>query len=46
MRREAGVTNDIVVEGFQDTYDNLTLKTVFLLKWLSASCPRAKERLK
>ena len=30
------------MEDFHDTYLNLTLKTTFLLKWVSASCPGAK----
>ena len=39
--------NDIVVEDFQDTYYNLTLKTIFLLKWVSSSshCSSPKESI-
>ena len=36
----------MVIESFQDSYHNLTLKTTFLLKWLSHRCPRAKFILK
>lgn len=39
---EAKENNDIILEDFQDVYLNLTLKTVFLLKWLSKDCPDAK----
>lgn len=28
--------NDIVVEDFHDSYYNLTLKSIFLLKWISS----------
>ena len=30
------------MEDFHDTYLNLTLKTSFLLKWVSNSCEQAK----
>ena len=38
--------NDLVVEDFHDVYLNLTMKTGFLLKWLSQDCPEAKFVLK
>ena len=38
--------NDLVVEDFHDVYLNLTIKTGFLLKWLSQDCPEAKFVLK
>ena len=38
--------NDLVVEDFHDVYLNLTMKTGFLLKWLSQDCPEAKFILK
>ena len=38
--------NDLVVEDFHDVYLNLTMKTGFLLKWLSHDCPDAKFVLK
>ena len=38
--------NDLVVEDFHDVYLNLTMKTGFLLKWLSHDCPEAKFVLK
>ena len=38
--------NDLVVEDFHDVYLNLTMKTGFLLKWLSQDCLEAKFVLK
>ena len=38
--------NDLVVEDFHDVYLNLTMKTGFLLKWLSQDCPEVKFVLK
>ena len=44
---EAEEHNDLVVEDFQETYLNLTVKTTFLLKWLTSShCSRARFILK
>jgi len=37
---------DIIVEGFLDTYLNLTLKTSFGLKWIEKNCPNADFVLK
>ena len=43
MISEAEQFNDMVVEDFQETYLNLTVKTTFLLKWVSSSaCSRAE----
>ena len=39
---EAEEHNDLVVEDFQESYLNLTVKTTYLLKWLDSShCSRA-----
>ena len=44
---EAEEHNDLVVEDFQESYLNLTVKTTFLLKWLNSShCSRARFILK
>ena len=43
---EARNTNDIVIEDFQDTYLNLTLKSTFMLKWLLDQCSSAKFVMK
>lgn len=32
------MNNDIIVEKFYDTYNNLTLKSVMLLKWVINNC--------
>ena len=34
---EAEEHNDLVVEDFQESYLNLTVKTTYLLKWLNSS---------
>ena len=46
MRAEAELQNDLVMEDFQDSYGNLTLKTTFLLKVLTGQCPQAQFILK
>ena len=46
MRTEARLLNDLVIEDFQDSYDNLTLKTTFLLKVLTGQCSQAQFILK
>ena len=46
MLIEAKNTNDIVIEDFQDTYLNLTLKSTFMLKWLLDQCSSAKFVMK
>ncbi|CAL4061818.1 unnamed protein product, partial [Meganyctiphanes norvegica] len=37
---------DIIVEDFIDSYSNLTLKTVFILKWVHQNCPGVKFLMK
>ena len=40
---EAEEHNDLVVEDFQESYKNLTVKTTYLLKWLNSSnCSKAR----
>ena len=44
---EAEERHDLVVEDFQESYLNLTVKTTYLLKWLNSSdCSRARFILK
>ena len=44
---EAEEHHDLVVEDFQESYLNLTVKTTYLLKWLNSSyCSRARFILK
>ncbi|XP_071942229.1 beta-1,3-galactosyltransferase 1-like [Antedon mediterranea] len=38
--------NDLIMEDFQDTYKNLTLKTMMGMKWASMYCPSAKYVMK
>lgn len=38
--------NDIIQEQFHDTYNNLTLKSVMMLKWVTTKCEHAKYLMK
>ncbi|CAD1480981.1 unnamed protein product, partial [Heterotrigona itama] len=38
--------NDIIQEKFYDTYNNLTLKSVMMLKWVTSNCGQAKYLMK
>ncbi|KAG7188669.1 hypothetical protein KM043_008292 [Ampulex compressa] len=38
--------NDIIQEKFYDSYNNLTLKSIMMLKWVTSNCARAKYLLK
>ncbi|XP_069181535.1 beta-1,3-galactosyltransferase 1 isoform X2 [Procambarus clarkii] len=46
IQEESIIFGDIVVEDFIDSYTNLTLKTVFILKWVHNNCPGAKFIMK
>lgn len=35
---ESEVYGDVIQESFLDTYNNLTLKTVMMLKWVNQNC--------
>ena len=43
---EAHTSNDVLIEDFQDTYRNLTLKSTFMLKWLNNECSKARFAFK
>ncbi|KAG0702378.1 Beta-1,3-galactosyltransferase 1 [Chionoecetes opilio] len=43
---ESRVFGDVVVEDFIDSYTNLTLKTVFMLKWVQQHCAKAQYVIK
>ena len=43
---ESDKYQDVIQEGFHDSYLNLTLKSVFLLKWVTTYCPVASFVLK
>ena len=38
VTREAEIFGDILQESFQDSYANLTVKSLMLLKWFTTSC--------
>ncbi|XP_074660163.1 beta-1,3-galactosyltransferase 1-like [Tubulanus polymorphus] len=46
LLREMNDNNDIIVGDFDDTYRNLTLKTIFAIRWVVANCRRAKYVMK
>lgn len=46
IKHEAFLYKDIIQESFQDTYLNLTVKTIGALKWATKLCPRAKFFMK
>ena len=43
---EAEQNNDLIIEDFHDSYLNLTLKTTFLLKWMTEKCSEVKHVFK
>ena len=42
IEKEARIHGDIYQADFIDTYENLTLKTISLLKFMSSECPNAR----
>jgi len=46
IKNESKIYGDIVQETFQDTYLNLTLKTIQGIKWVSEYCSKVKYVLK
>lgn len=46
IEEEATIHNDIIQENFVDSYNNLTLKTVMLLKYVYAHCDKVDYILK
>uniref|UniRef100_T1J4G6 Hexosyltransferase n=1 Tax=Strigamia maritima TaxID=126957 RepID=T1J4G6_STRMM len=46
IKVEAANYSDVIQEDFVDTYNNLTLKSIMMLKWVNAHCPRAHFLLK
>lgn len=39
---ESRIHNDLIQESFLDTYNNLTLKTIMMLKWINTNCAAGK----
>ncbi|CAL7950725.1 unnamed protein product [Xylocopa violacea] len=46
IAEESQQYNDIIQEQFHDTYNNLTLKSVMMLKWVTSNCGQAKYLMK
>ncbi|KAF4526118.1 hypothetical protein B566_EDAN007612 [Ephemera danica] len=46
VESESALYGDIIQEGFLDTYNNLTLKSVMLLKWVRSHCRHARYVMK
>ncbi|XP_031844442.1 beta-1,3-galactosyltransferase 1 [Nomia melanderi] len=46
IAEESQQYNDIIQEKFYDTYNNLTLKSVMMLKWITSNCKEAKYLMK
>ncbi|CAG5114735.1 unnamed protein product, partial [Candidula unifasciata] len=46
LQKEALTFGDIVQENYIDSYRNLSLKTVSVLRWVNSFCPNAKYILK
>lgn len=46
VRAESELFGDIVQADFLDTYNNLTVKSVVLLKWVDRHCPHSRYVLK
>ena len=46
IERESRIRRDIIQFQFNDTYRNLTYKTITGLRWISRNCPQAKYIIK
>ncbi|XP_022110854.1 beta-1,3-galactosyltransferase 1-like [Acanthaster planci] len=46
LKEESSKHHDVLQEDFEDTYRNLTLKTIMGLKWASTHCPHASYVMK
>lgn len=42
---ESHTYNDLIQERFLDTYNNLTLKSVMMLKWINMNCDADKGKI-
>lgn len=40
ITNESQTYNDLIQEGFFDSYNNLTLKSIMMLKWVVNNCDR------
>ena len=46
IRKESNTFGDLIVENFTDSYHNLTLKSLMMLKWAKNNCPATPYVLK
>ncbi|XP_018609421.1 beta-1,3-galactosyltransferase 2 [Scleropages formosus] len=46
IRRESWKYHDIIQHAYQDTYKNLTIKTLMGMKWVANHCPHARYVMK
>lgn len=46
MEEESKVHADIIQMNFQDSYQNLTIKTMMMMNWLATYCPSASYAMK
>lgn len=46
LEEESRTHADIIQMDFQDSYQNLTIKTMMIMNWLAAYCPRAPYAMK
>ncbi|KAG8441349.1 hypothetical protein GDO86_006907 [Hymenochirus boettgeri] len=46
VEQESSVFHDIIQQDFLDTYNNLTLKTLMGIEWVSRICPQVKYVMK
>lgn len=45
IMEESHIHNDVIQERFLDTYNNLTLKSVMMLKWVNMNCGADKGEI-
>ncbi|XP_061685382.1 beta-1,3-galactosyltransferase 2-like [Syngnathoides biaculeatus] len=46
LRQENELHGDLIQSNFRDTYVNLTIKTMVIMGWLAARCPKAAYAMK
>lgn len=46
IMRESLKHKDLIIENFIDSYHNLTIKSIMMLKWIKNNCPIAKFMMK
>ncbi|KAM4577711.1 beta-1,3-galactosyltransferase 1 [Odontesthes bonariensis] len=46
LEQESRLHGDIIQMDFMDTYQNLTIKTLMMMKWLATHCPHASYAMK